>query len=218
MSIYILPETLNSGYNIESTTFLSIISIVFAISVIVTKNPVISVLFLIGLFFSISLYLMLIGLYFIGLSYLLVYVGAISILFLFILMLINVRISELVTEGKNSAILAIISVLSISFSINKIIPYSLYAFQIFHDSLNLNYLLNWGIDNNETVIKLLINNEIVNINSKSWDTTIIEVSHISGIGNILYTNLFIFLIITSLILLLAMVGCIVITIKKTKTN
>ena len=33
--------------------------------------------------------------HFIGLSYLLVYVGAISILFLFVLMLINIRISEL---------------------------------------------------------------------------------------------------------------------------
>jgi len=45
---------------------------------------------------------------FIGLSYLLVYIGAVSILFLFILMLINVRVSELQAETSNSLPLAII--------------------------------------------------------------------------------------------------------------
>ncbi|RYE16047.1 MAG: hypothetical protein EOP34_00415 [Rickettsiales bacterium] len=40
----------------------------------------------------------------------------------------------------------------------------------------------------------------------------------TSIGNILYTSLFILLIVTSLILLLAMVGTIVITIKKSKKN
>lgn len=42
----------------------------------------------------------------------------------------------------------------------------------------------------------------------------VETNHITSIGNILYTNLFIFLIITSLILLLAMVGAIVISINR----
>jgi len=51
---------------------------------------------------------MMLGINFIGLSYLLVYVGAVSILFLFILMLINVRISELVTENNNSIPLAVV--------------------------------------------------------------------------------------------------------------
>ena len=45
------------------------------------RNPIVSVLFLIGLFLSISCYLIIIGINFIGLSYLLVYVGAVSILF-----------------------------------------------------------------------------------------------------------------------------------------
>ena len=54
----------------------------------------IDILFLICLFFSIASYLMMLGLNFIGLSYLLVYVGAVSILFIFNLMLINVRITK----------------------------------------------------------------------------------------------------------------------------
>nr|ATI20553.1 NADH dehydrogenase subunit 6 [Ophiognomonia clavigignenti-juglandacearum] len=51
--------------------------------------------FLIGLFLGISAYLIQIGYHFIGLVYLVVYIGAIFILFLFILMLLSVRSSEL---------------------------------------------------------------------------------------------------------------------------
>jgi NADH-ubiquinone oxidoreductase chain 6 len=78
------------------------------ILVIISKNPIVSVLFLIGLFLSISSYLIILGLSFIGLSYLLVYVGAVSILFLFILMLINIKGSEILSYTGNSIPLAII--------------------------------------------------------------------------------------------------------------
>ena len=97
MYLYLLAEVVTSGYKTVFIFLLSLISIFFGIMIIITKNPVVSVLYLIGLFLSIALYLMLLGLYFIGISYLLVYIGAIAILFLFILMLINVRVSELLT-------------------------------------------------------------------------------------------------------------------------
>jgi NADH-ubiquinone oxidoreductase chain 6 len=57
---------------------ISLLSILCGILVIVTKNPIVSVLFLIGLFINISVYLIMIGLEFIGLAYLVVYVGAIK--------------------------------------------------------------------------------------------------------------------------------------------
>lgn len=107
-NLYILTEAFTNGFYYDLLDIISIGSILCGISVIVAKNPVVSVLFLIGLFFSIASYLMMLGLNFIGLSYLLVYVGAVSILFLFILMLINVRISELVTDNNNSLILGFI--------------------------------------------------------------------------------------------------------------
>ena len=97
-----------SGYNAVNLDLLYIIAILLGILVIISKNPIVSVLFLIGLFLCISAYLILTGLNFIGLSYLLVYIGAVSILFLFILMLINVRISELLTDSINSIPLAIL--------------------------------------------------------------------------------------------------------------
>lgn len=45
-------------------------------------------------------YLMSLGIYFIGLSYLVVYVGAVAVLFLFVVMILNVRISEVVSAGR----------------------------------------------------------------------------------------------------------------------
>src|SRR3984885_16268873 len=61
-----------------------ILSIFSGILIIISKNPIVSVLHLIMLFSCISCYLIFLGMNFIGLSYLLVYVGAVSILFLFI--------------------------------------------------------------------------------------------------------------------------------------
>jgi len=122
----ILQESVTNGYRAEFLFFLSLISIFCGISIIITKNPVLSVLFLIALFVTIAIYLMMLGLSFIGLSYLLVYVGAVSILFLFILMLINVRISELLTEGKNSIALAILAIISFNYSVGASLPTSIY--------------------------------------------------------------------------------------------
>jgi len=82
--------------------------ILAGILTITKKNPIVSILFLIGLFSTTASYLIIIGLKFIGLSYLIVYVGAVSILFLFILMLINIRISELQNITNNSVSLVII--------------------------------------------------------------------------------------------------------------
>ena len=93
--------------------------------VIISKNPIISVFFLIFLFLSISIYLILVDIKFIGISYLLVYVGAVSILFLFILMLINIRISELLSNTSNSIPLAIIITIAFNYPIYQILPYSM---------------------------------------------------------------------------------------------
>jgi NADH-ubiquinone oxidoreductase chain 6 len=121
--LYILKEMVFNGYNDIFLDFLYVISIICGILVIISKNPIVSVLFLIGLFLTISCYLIMLGLNFIGLSYLLVYIGAVSILFLFILMLINVRISELLVDTSNSIPLAIIVGISFNYTVNNILPY-----------------------------------------------------------------------------------------------
>ena len=110
-SLVLINETLTSGYRVGFIVAVSLFSVLSGILVIISKNPIVSVLYLIGLFVSIACYLFSLGLNFIGLSYLLVYVGAVSILFLFILMLINVRVSELLNDTTNSIPLAFIIVI-----------------------------------------------------------------------------------------------------------
>lgn len=70
------------------------------ILVITSNNPVISVLFLISVFLNVAGYLVLLGVAYLGLVYIIVYVGAIAILFLFVVMMLNIRLVELLDTGK----------------------------------------------------------------------------------------------------------------------
>ena len=189
--LFIFYETISNGFNISFLALITVISIYCAVLIIIIKNPVISVLFLIGLFLCLAFYLISIGLTFMGLAYLLVYVGAVSILFIFILMLINIRISELISDSKNSILLVVLTVLLLSIVLNDIIPME----GIFE------YIKN-------------ISNTTFFASSNSWDNNINSLNNISSLGNILYSTYFIFIIIGSMILLLAMVGAIIITIKQ----
>lgn len=137
--LYTISEITSSGYSATNLDILSIIAIIFSISVVISKNPILSVLFLIGLFLSISCYLILSGLNFIGLSYLLVYIGAVSILFLFILMLINVRVSELLIDSINSLPLAVLVSTLFNYFVNNVLPYIVNArgINLFIEKLNL---------------------------------------------------------------------------------
>ena len=70
--------------------FFSIIAIISAIMVTVSKNTVHSVFFLILDFISISSLFIMIGAEFLGMMMLIVYVGAVAVLFLFVVMMLNV--------------------------------------------------------------------------------------------------------------------------------
>jgi len=232
-TLFLLNETFTNGFRSEALDIVSFTAILSGILVIISKNPIVSVLFLIGLFLSIASYLLILGLNFIGLSYLLVYVGAVSILFLFILMLINVRISELLSNTSNSIPLAIIIAISFNYPVYQILPYSIASSN--RHTVDLNNTLNnmWSNNYSDSFTKLLPisvsetrsmntilnsahidNGEISFVTSKIWDGNLAEASHITSIGNIMYTSYSIWLILTSIILLLAMVGAIVITIKQ----
>lgn len=199
LNIYAISDFYN-GYSINILDIIAIICIFSGILIIISKNPIVSVLFLISLFSSISCYLIIIGIKFIGLSYLLVYVGAVSILFLFILMLINIRVSELISDTSNNIPLASIAILAFFIPFSDILPKT---------SPDINGL-NIHIENS-------INrpsDSVLFVSSNNWEGNIVDVSDIMSIGNIMYTSYSIWLILTSIILLLAMVGSIIITIKQ----
>ena len=216
-SLFVLNETYTNGYRVEILDFLSLLAILCGVFVIISKNPIVSILFLIGLFLSISIYLIMLGLNFIGISYLLVYVGAVSILFLFILMLINIRVSELLSSTSNTIPLAIIIAILFYTPIYEILPYSIASYVSYTENLNtsINDILLNNTNYFNQVFKFLNDkDEIAFVTSKLWDGNLAETTHISSLGNIMYTNYSMWLIITSIILLLAMVGAIIITIKQ----
>lgn len=147
----------------------------FSILTILNKNPVVSVLFLISLYAVISFYLILLGLSFIGLSYLIVYIGAVAILFLFILMLINVRTSELQSNTNNSIPLILMIAITFDYLLSLVLPHSV--------NIGKNYNFK------EILVRLggfVEDNDYVT--SNIWDSILIENSHITTIGNTMYTN------------------------------
>src|SRR5690348_5296009 len=136
MKLYIFNEIITNGYQPAILDIFSLAAILSGILVIVNKNPIVSILFLIGLFASISSYLIAIGLSFLGLSYLIVYIGAVSILFLFILMLINIRTSELQSNNKNSIPLALFITLLSNFTFFQLLPYYMAILNNYNSKLN----------------------------------------------------------------------------------
>ena len=79
-------------------TFGLLSSSIFSIT---SKNPVISVIFLISTFVLAAAYLILLGISFIGISYVVIYVGAIAVLFLFVIMMINIKLTDILETGSN---------------------------------------------------------------------------------------------------------------------
>ena len=201
LNIFLISDT-SSGFSISFLDFIIIISFISAIFTIISKNPIVSVLFLILLFSSISCYLIFVGVKFIGISYLLVYVGAVSILFLFILMLINIRVSELISDTNNNIPLAIITILVFFIPYSNLIPG------------NKTNLSNTDFQISDLLKSITDTSQISYVSSNNWDGNLVDITDIISIGNIMYTSHSLWLIITSLILLLAMVGSIVITIKQ----
>ncbi len=61
MNLFVINETFTNNYRIEVLSIISVLIILCGIYVIISKNPIVSVLFLIGLFAGVSSYLIMIG-------------------------------------------------------------------------------------------------------------------------------------------------------------
>jgi NADH-ubiquinone oxidoreductase chain 6 len=111
----------------------------------------------------------------------------------------------------------VLIVISLTYTLFQILPYDIAILNNYNNIWN-NKLYNLHLNENTNYIyknKLtnIYNEDFTFVTSNSWDANLLEINHISSIGNILYTSHNIWLIITSFILLLAMIGAIIITIK-----
>jgi NADH-ubiquinone oxidoreductase chain 6 len=197
-------------------------SVLSGILVITSRNPIISVLFLIAVFVNVSCYLILLGINFIGLTYLIIYVGAIAILFLFVVMMMNIKLVEL-TEVNNKG--EYTNTLPLGAIVGSLFLYEL-AFQPVPSSVS-------GMSS--TIYNLFDEINLLSVNTSFkgtafnsagieaytsfnnlWDNAFTSFQQLESVGSSLYTVHMMFLIIASMILLLAMIGPIVLTHKPTK--
>lgn len=115
-------------------------------------------------------------------------------------MLIDIRISELYINTNNSLILVFITALFLIISLNPLLP-----------KLTSNIIYNYNFLDS---FLAFFSRKLFYVCASSWESNVISNYHIISIGNIMYTSSSILILITSLILLLAMVGAIIITINK----
>ena len=158
-------------------------AIITALLVISKNNPVHSVFFLVLTFGNTSALLLLLGVEFLAIIFWIVYVGAIAILFIFVIKLINIKIVELLDNSSRY--------LPVGFIIGFLLLFEIY---IYIDSYtNADYTM------------LQLNNVTFNF------TSFANTSNIKLLGQILYTDYWLNLILASIILLVAMIGAILLT-------
>ena len=165
--------------------FFSIIAVVSAIMETASKNRVHSVFFFILDFISISCLFIMIGAEFLGMIMLIVYVGAVAVLFLFVVMMLNVA------QQKNQWF--------ISKDSSKHIPIGLLISVIIFFELII-VIGGWKYKPE------LFNSENQNI--------INSVSNTHSLGQVLYTDYIHIFQISGMILLVAMIGAIVLTFRQ----
>ena len=163
----------------------SFIAIVSAIMVTVSKNTVHSVFFLILDFISISCLFIMIGAEFLGMIMLIIYVGAVAVLFLFVVMMLNVA------QQKNQWFSARES--------SKHIPVGLIISTIIFFELII-VIGGWKYKPD------LVSSMSLNIDSSITNT--------HAIGYVLYTDYIHIFQLSGMILLVAMIGAIVLTFRK----
>ena len=163
----------------------SIIAVISAIMVTVSKNTVHSVFFLILDFISISCLFIMIGAEFLGMIMLIVYVGAVAVLFLFVVMMLNVA------QQKNQWLLSEDS--------SGHIPIGLIISALIFFELII-VIGGWKYKPD------LFNSNNLDISS--------ELSNTHSLGQILYTDYIHVFQISGMILLIAMIGAIVLTFRQ----
>jgi NADH-quinone oxidoreductase subunit J len=163
----------------------SLIAIVSAIMVTVSKNTVHSVFFLILDFISISCLFIMIGAEFLGMIMLIIYVGAVAVLFLFVVMMLNVA------QQKNQWFSARES--------SKHIPVGLIISTIIFFELII-VIGGWKYKPD------LVSSMSLNIDS--------SISNTHAIGYVLYTDYIHIFQLSGMTLLVAMIGAIVLTFRK----
>ena len=165
--------------------FFSFVAIVSAIMVTASKNTVHSVFFLILDFISISCLFIMIGAEFLGMIMLIVYVGAVAVLFLFVVMMLNVaqQKNQWFASSKSSSHIPVGLLVSLIIFFELIIVVGGWKYK-----------------------PDLLNSTTITISQTTTNT--------HALGNVLYTDYIHLFQLSGMILLVAMIGAIVLTFRQ----
>ena len=125
--------------------FFSLIAVFAAIMVTISRNTVHSVFFLILDFITVSCLFIMIGAEFLGMIMLIVYVGAVAVLFLFVVMMLNVRITNFKKSFSKNLTVGSIVTLIIFFELLIVIG----GWQYKNELLTSSMILTQGTSNTE---------------------------------------------------------------------
>jgi NADH-quinone oxidoreductase subunit J len=165
--------------------FLTILIVLSATAIFLSNNPVYSVLFLILNFCIASIILFMFEIEFLGLLFIMVYVGAVAVLFLFVVMMINTK--KIIEKKKSTELIFLLS-LSLSLLFIKL-----------HFAFNDTFF-NSSDDEaiNSIFDKILIKSD--------------NLSNVEIIGQALYNNYNIAVLLAGFVLLIALIGCVCLTV------
>lgn len=180
-----------------------------SVLVIVSVNPVIAVIFLIAVFLNAAGFLILLGVGFIGISYIILYVGAITVLFLFVIMMFNIKLSDIVnTQAQINANMSFVLAITglFVYEMKWILPFAVNDISglptLFLHQTNKLLLGSTSFEFNTDII----NNVFITFNPNTADTLFTSFLQIQTLGEGLYTYGAPLLISCSMILLLAMIS------------
>ena len=159
--------------------------------VISSRNPIHSILFLVCVFILSSVLLFCLEIEFLGLSFILIYVGAIAILFLFVVMMLDLKINDKIFNRLQY----------------DLVTYFLIFFFFLEIALPLSSL------NSFTHSLYFSNFDWVN-----WSSQIETFTNIQAIGQVLYTYYFVFFLLAGFILFVSIIGSLMLTLTLNKVG
>jgi NADH-quinone oxidoreductase subunit J len=165
--------------------------------VVLSRNPIFSILFLILSFCDISCILFILQVEYLPLMFLIIYVGAIAVLFLFVFMMLNVKLAEMKENSANFLPVFLIFGILFFLQINILLNSHFLSYSYSFNNIN-------------------VANELL-ISFSSFTNSLYffqKTSNLEMISFIIFTEYFHLLIIASFVLLLGMISTISLTLQK----
>ncbi|CAM9119681.1 unnamed protein product [Choristocarpus tenellus] len=208
-----------------------------SLKVVTTQNPVYSVLYLVLVFILSSIFVLSLGLDFIALFFVLVYVGAIAVLFLFVVIILDIKLVEYPTPITFILFFLLILAIYISnfgfFRLGQIlnnypgfyswifeIPnlYMDFKYKEYHIPRTYSHCLALKFDNTMDYWSCLFALDFKFLKINFWLNSLDFTTSAKNLGHVLYTYHIILFIIGGIILLISIVGAISLSLQVNKTE